>query len=195
MRMSIGLFVFPDMEMLDYAGPYQVFTTASRLSFDGTDSSLFNLVSIGTSLDPVRVRGGAVITPNATIDDHPELSCLIIPGGRLGIDVQVTDEAVCKWIAAQADSVPIIASVCTGAFLLAQTGLLDDVEAITHIDHIADLRLQYPAVRVVEHRRWVDSGHIVTAAGLSAGIDMALHLVERLRNRDLSVATARTLEL
>ena len=194
MTMSIGLFCFPEMEMLDFAGPYQVFATASRLA-SGDTYGLFRIVSIGTSLDPVRVRGGAVILPEATIDDHPALDALIIPGGRAGVDAQINQGKAVEWIRTQAASVPIIASVCTGAFLLAQTGLLDGHQATTHADHVNDLRNTYPALDVVESLRWVDSGPFVTSAGLSAGIDMSLHLVERLASRDLSVSTARQLEL
>ena len=194
MTMSIGLFCFPEMEMLDYAGPYQVFVTASRLA-SGDSYGLFRPVTIGTSLDPVRVRGGAALLPEATIADHPALDALVIPGGRAGVDAQIRQGDSVEWIRTQADTVPIIASVCTGAFLLAQTGLLDGLQATTHADHVNDLRHTYPNVDVVESLRWVDSGHFVTSAGLSAGIDMALHLVERLASRDLSVSTARQLEL
>ena len=194
MTMNIGIFAFPEMEMLDYAGPYQVFVTASRLA-SGDSYGLFNVVTIGTTLDPVKVRGGAVILPEATIADHPALDALVIPGGRAGVDAQIQNGAAVEWIRTQSETVPIIASVCTGAFLLAQTGLLDGLEATTHADHVNDLRHTYPAVDVVESLRWVDSGPIVASAGLSAGIDMALHLVERLASRDLSVTTARQLEL
>jgi len=194
MTMTVGLFCFPEMEMLDFAGPYQVFATASRLA-SGDTYGLFRLVSIGTTVDPVRVRGGAVILPEATIADHPVLDALVIPGGRAGVDAQIQGGEAVKWIRAQADSVPIIASVCTGAFLLAETGLLDGLQATTHSDHVNDLRRTFPALDVVESLRWVDSGHFVTSAGLSAGIDMALHLVERLASRDLAVSTARQLEL
>jgi len=194
MTMSIGLFCFPEMEMLDYAGPYQVFATASRLA-SGDSYGLFRLVTIGTSLDPVRVRGGAVILPEAAIADHPGLDALIIPGGRAGVDTQIREGVAVEWIRTQAASVPIIASVCTGAFLLAQTGLLDGLQATTHADHVNDLRRTFPSLDVVESLRWVDSGRFITSAGLSAGIDMALHLVERLASRDLSVSTARQLEL
>jgi len=194
MTMNIGLFCFPEMEMLDYAGPYQVFATASRLA-SGDSYGLFRLVSIGTSLDPVRVRGGAVILPEFGIVDHPGLDALVIPGGRAGVDAQIQDGIAVEWVRTQAESVPIIASVCTGAFLLAQTGLLDGLEATTHGDHVVDLRRNFPAINVMESRRWVDSGRFITSAGLSAGIDMALHMVERLASRDLSVSTARLLEL
>jgi len=196
--MRIGLFAFPDMEILNFAGPYQVFSTASRVAahIRGTsEDELFSVTTIGTSLDPVRVAGGAILTPSTTIADHGDLTCLILPGGRKGIDRQLAREDVSAWIVAQATTVPIIASVSTGSFLLAQAGLLDGLEATTYSQGLDDMRHLFPHVTVVESRRWVDAGRFVTSGGLSAGIDMALHLVERLSSRDLSVAVARLLDL
>lgn len=198
MAMRIGLFAFSDMEILNFAGPYQVFSTASRVAAarrQTTENELFSLVTIGTSLDPVRVRGGLTLTPGTTIADHEELTCLILPGGRRGIDTQLDDPAVLTWVREQAATVPILASVSTGSFLLAAAGLLDGCEATTYSEGLDDMRAMYPAVTVVESRRWVDAGRVVTSGGLSAGIDMALHLVERLASRDLAVAVARLMDL
>jgi len=195
MTMTIGLFAFSEMEMLDFAGPYQVFSTASAVTNAQTGQDLFEMVTISPSQEAVTVRSGAVLLPQATIADHPRLDCLIIPGGMTGVDPLIEEGPVVDWIAAQADSVPLIATVCTGAFLLAQTGLLNGLEATTHQDRTDQLRRRFPDITVIEQRRWVDCGRFVTAAGLSAGIDMTLHLVERLADRDLAVATARAMEL
>jgi len=195
MTMSIGLLVFPDMEMLDYAGPYQVFATASKVTSQTQGLETFSLVTIGATLDPVRVRAGAVLVPQATIHDHPELSCLVVPGGMAGVQAQVDRGELVDWITAQAETVPIIASVCTGAFLLAQTGLLNGLEATTHQNYASTLRQRFPSIEVHENQRWVDAGRFVTSAGLSTGIDMSLYLVERLASRELSVLTAKALEL
>jgi transcriptional regulator GlxA family with amidase domain len=194
MTMSIGLYAFTGMEMLDFAGPYQVFTTANRIAApDGQD--LFSTVVIGSDLGPVAVRGGATVLPQTTIATHPPLTCLILPGGMPAVDAQIDRGDIVEWVAAQAATVPVVASVCTGAFLLAQTGLLSGLEATTHLEHLDHLRQRFPSINVVAKRRWVDTGQFVTAAGLAAGIDMALHLVERLVSHDLSVETARRLEV
>ncbi|MCL2737154.1 MAG: DJ-1/PfpI family protein [Propionibacteriaceae bacterium] len=198
MTMSIGLYAFDDMEMLDFAGPYQVFATASQLSAQTSSpftDDLFSLVTIGRTLDPVTARAGAVLQPQATIDDHPPLSCLVIPGSTGAKGAQADDPEAVTWISATSSQVPVIAAVCTGAFLLARTGLLDGLQATTHADHVDDLRRRFPSIEVIDSRRWVDAGRFVTSAGLSAGIDMALHLVERMASRELSVATARRLDM
>ena len=195
MALTVGLFVFDDMEMLDYAGPYQVFATASRLAETESGESAFSLVTIGLSDGPVRVRAGAHVVPDATIAAHPPLDCLIIPGGLAGVDALIEAGDAVTWLTTQAEEVPLVATVCTGAFLLAQTGLLAGLEATTHYEECDALRRRFPTITVVDNRRWVNSGRYVTSAGVSAGIDMALYLVERLTTRDLSVATARRLEL
>jgi transcriptional regulator GlxA family with amidase domain len=188
--MSIGLLAFPDMELIDYAGPYQTFATASRIA--GGDA--FSLVTIGASREPVVARAGATLLPDVSVADQLALDCLIIPGGMHDRSDE-TRATLTAWIAAQAEMVPIIASVCTGAFYLAAAGLLDGRDATTHWAALDTLRERYPAVNVIEKRRWVDSGRIVTSAGMTAGIDMALHLVERLADADLATATAKRLEL
>ena len=195
MSMTIGLFAFPDMEMLDYAGPYQVFASASRIAAAQTGQEAFSLMTIAPSHEAVKVRAGATVLPQASIHDHPVLDCLVLPGGMAGVTPLLENQEVIDWIKAQADTAPIIASVCTGTFLLAQTGLLDGLEATTHYTYHDELRRTHPDIKVRAQRRWVDSGRFITAAGLSAGIDMTCHLVERLTTRDLSVATAKVLEL
>ncbi len=195
MTMSIGIFAFPDMELLDFAGPYQVFAGGSRLLAETTGQAPFDLITIAAEAGPVAARGGARVLPDATITDHPGLDCLILPGGLNGVDAQIDRGDVVPWIASQAETVPIIATVGTGAFLLAQTGLLNGLQAITHVTREAALRRRFPAIDVVENRRWVDTGAFVTAAGLTAGIDMALHLVERLVSREVSVDIARHMEM
>ena len=197
MTMTIGLYVFPDMELLDYAGPYQVFATASRYATyeDEKAGDMFQLVTIGSTLDPVKARAGATLIPDLTIDDDLDLDALIIPGGIVGVEQQIHNAATVAWIIRQSAKTPIVASVCTGAFLLAQTGLLDGLKTTTHATFAVDLRRRFPTIDVVDSRRWVDNGQFVSSAGLSAGIDMALHLVERMASRELSVRAAQILEL
>jgi transcriptional regulator GlxA family with amidase domain len=117
---------------------------------------------------------------------------LIVPGGV--VTAELAKPPVAQWIAGMARDCELVASVCTGAFLLAQAGLLDEQEATTHWSDIDDLRSMFPDVRVQPQRRWIDNGRVVTSAGISAGIDMSLHLVERLAGRALALGTARQME-
>lgn len=195
MTTSVAIYLFPEVEVLDFAGPYEVFTTANRVfrRRNPQAADIFRVFTVARETSDVRARAGLVVRPDHGLDRHPPMQVLIVPGGV------VTDELarpeVAAWIAAQHPANRITASVCTGAFLLAAAGLLDGREATTHHEDIDDLRAMFPAVTVLAQRRWVDEGEIVTSAGISAGIDMSLHLVERLAGRELALATAAQMEV
>ncbi|MBS6060097.1 MAG: DJ-1/PfpI family protein [Mixta calida] len=190
MTMQVGIYIFDNVEVLDFAGPYEVFTCASRVNRGETP--LFNVFTVGESLTPVHARAGLKIDPDFSLADHPDIDCLIIPGGL--INAELDKQNVIEWICQQSSKAKITASVCTGAFLLAAAGILEGKSATTHWEDIADLRAMFPQLAVKEGVRWVDEGAIVSSAGISAGIDMSLHLVERLKERDLALRTAKQLE-
>lgn len=198
MTCNVGIFVFDDVEVLDFAGPYEVFSTASRVfqREQPAVSDPFTVFTIGKTQsktqDTVRARAGLKIFPDYRFETHPEIDLLLIPGGV--VTAELADPEVIRWIADTASRASLTASICTGAFLLAKAGLLDGKSATTHWEDIADLRTMFPSVRVLEGRRWVDEGNIVTSAGISAGIDMSLHLVERIIDRRLAEQTARQME-
>lgn len=195
MTLTVGITLFPDVEVLDFTGPYEVFTTASRVARRREPGHVapFRVITLAASREPVRARAGLLAIPDHTLQDHPPLDLLIIPGGV--VDNELGKPEVMRWIAGQAERVPLLASVCTGAFLLAQAGLLDGRHATTHWEDITDLRQRFPAVQVLDGPRWVDLGDIVTSAGIAAGMDMSLHLVARLASLDLAYATARQMDV
>lgn len=190
MSLNIGIYVFDDVEVLDFAGPYEVFTTATRMHGrnNGGDQPLFNVFTIGRNREPVCARAGLKIEPDFTLQDHPHLDCLIVPGGVVNAELEKDD--VIQWIGEQSHPCRIVAAVCTGAFLIARTGKLDGLQVTTHWEDIGDLKEMFPALEVLSTLRWVDQGAFVTSAGISAGIDMSLHLVERLHSRVLAERTA-----
>lgn len=190
----VGIFVFDEMEVLDFAGPFEVFTTASRVHARTRRAGRapFSVFTVGQSLAPVKARAGLTVTPSQSFATHPPIDLLIIPGGVVSGPLANPD--VIAWIAACAAKSRITASVCTGAFLLAQAGLLDGKPATTHWEDRAELQARFPKLQVEHGVRWVDTGPVVTSAGISAGIDMSLHLVERLTDRALAEATARQME-
>lgn len=190
----VGIFVYDEVEVLDFAGPLEVFTTASRVFLRGAPSAPppFAVTLIADRRRTVRARAGLRVEADAGFADHPPLDLLIVPGGV--VDAELVREDVVAWVRRTAASVPLTASVCTGAFLLAKAGLLDGRRVTTHWEDIADLRGQFPALRVESGPLWIDEGGIVTSAGISAGIDMSLHLVGRLAGATLSERTARQLE-
>lgn len=188
MTRTIGIYVFDQVEVLDFAGPYEVFTCAARVAGDAP----FAVRTIGAGCAPVRARAGLEIHPETTFADSGRVDILIVPGGVVTAELARPD--VIGWIAGMARDSELVASVCTGALLLAEAGLLDGLDATTHWDDLEELRRGWPQVKVQAGRRWIDNGKIVTSAGISAGIDMSLHLVERLAGRDLAERTARQMD-
>ncbi|HEX2696243.1 MAG TPA: DJ-1/PfpI family protein [Anaerolineales bacterium] len=194
MTITIGIYIFDEMELLDFAGPYEVFTTASRVyrRTHPSEPDLFRVIAIGRTDSSVKARAGLNIQPDYYFGNHPPIDVPVIPGGVVTNELARQD--VIDWIKKISSASRLTSSVCTGAFLLAQAGLLNGKSATTHWEDIQDLKKMFPSLHVQTGQRWVDEGVIVTSAGISAGIDMSLHLVERLAGRELALGTARQME-
>ena len=194
MTKRIGIYLYPDVEVLDFAGPFEVFKTANRvaLRLRPNQEPPFAVTTIARGAGLVLARGGLPVQPDVTLDTTPLPDVLIVPGGV--VDNELADERLMDWLRSAATHAQIMASVCTGAFILAKAGLLNDRPITTHWEDIPDLRRMFPALDVRENVRWVDDGDVVTAAGISAGIDMSLHLVARLAGQELAERTARQME-
>jgi len=190
----VGIYLFDDVEVLDFAGPFEVFSTASRLQsrLHPLSPAPFEVVTIADEKRTVHARGGLNVLPDYEITAHPQLDVLVIPGGV--VTTELKRERIIDWVAQTASTAQLTASVCTGAFLLGQAGLLDGKSATTHWEDIDDLRSMFPEIHVQTRVRWVDTGQIVTSAGISAGIDMSLYLVSRLESQELAEKTARQME-
>ncbi len=186
--------MYDDVEVLDVAGPFEVFSVATRLGRRlrpaGPPPFAVSLVSRDGA--PVRARGSFAMTPDHAIAAAPAFELVLVPGGVA--DEVERDPAVTAWVRRAAASAEVTASVCTGAFVLAAAGLLDGREATTHWEDAADLAERYPSVLVRPERRWIDLGDVATSAGISAGIDLALHLVARFEGEELAHAAARQMD-
>jgi transcriptional regulator GlxA family with amidase domain len=191
---NIAIYVYDEVEVLDFARPFEVFATASRgfgrLNPDAPKP--FRVFTVTAKSAPIAARGGLVVHPEFSFTDHPPIDVLLVPGGVMTGEVE--NPEVIAWVAARADSAELTASVCTGAFLLGKAGLLEAKNVTTHWEDVADLRAMLPNSRVLEEVRWIDEGRVITAAGISAGLDMSLHIVARLAGRDLALRTARQME-
>jgi len=187
--MNIGIHVYDEAEVLDFSGPFEVFATASRLSETG---NLFNVFLVGETGESVSARGGYNVSPNFGFTNHPHIDVLIVVGGVHIYEMEKPN--VIEWISQQANTASTVASVCTGAFLLAQAGVITSNKVTTHWEDIPDLRQQFPQLHVVEGVRWVDEGNLLTSGGISAGIDMSLHIVAKLADEALAVKTAKQME-
>ena len=198
--LRIGILVFDDVEVLDVCGPFEVFSVAGRAAVRAGREAPFEVVLIAAgSPGPVQARGGLPLQLDVGLAEAPPLDVLLVPGGVT--DAVEQDAAVVAWVAERARVTPYVVSVCTGAFVLAAAGVVTDQQVTTHWDDLAALRGRWPALDVVEGVRWVHAqsslrpgGELYTSAGISAGIDLALHLVEVLDSRDNALATARLMD-
>lgn len=169
--MKIGVLVFDDAEELDFVGPWEVFKMAREAKPSG-----FELFIVAEKDQPVRCRGGLRVLPDVTTAACPKLDVLLIPGGQ-GTRVEVENKALLAWIAKVAETAQWMTSVCTGALLLTAAGPAKGKKVTTHWGFIKGLRDRGEAAEVLEGFRYVRDGNVVTSAGVSAGIDMALWLV------------------
>jgi len=175
----IGILLFDDVEELDAVGPWEVLAHWTRHHpHDG-----WAVHCLSRDGRPVTAAKGLVLGVHDALDDAPPLAVLVHPGGR-GTRPLARDAAHLDWVRAQRAAVPLLTSVCTGALVYAAAGLLRGRPATTYHGAVEELRELDPSVDVREHDRWVDDGDIVTSSGVSAGIDMALHLVVRLAGPD-----------
>ncbi|WP_380169348.1 DJ-1/PfpI family protein [Jannaschia sp. R86511] len=188
----VGILLFDQVEVLDACGPFEVFSTATRVHarLHPDRPPRFEVVMLATTPRPVVARGGLHLGVHHTLADHPPLDVVLVPGGVTD-DVE-QDREVLAWLAAKPET-RLLASVCTGAFVLAEAGRLREERVTTHWDDVAELRRRHPGLTVLEDVRWVDDG-VLTSAGISAGLDLALHLVQRLAGRDVAVGTARLMD-
>ena len=191
--MRIGILLFDGVDLLDAGGPYEVFLTASRLAARDGEPPPFEVVTVSPSGAPVEAYGGIRLTPHCGADAVGDLDVLVVPGA-IDIEAMTDDDDVLSAVRGLSATSNLTTSVCTGAFLLGEVGLLADRSWTTHwedVDLLAKRVGQSGATRDV---RWVDAGAVVTAAGLSSGIAMALHIVGRLAGRELAERTARQIE-
>ena len=191
---TVGILIFPEVEVLDFCGPFEVFAITRSGDHLDDDDRLFDVYTIAENDRLVRCRGGLQVQPHFTIDNHPPLDILVVPGGAGADVIYARNDRVLDWIAAQAAQIELTTSVCTGAKLLAKRGLLDGKRATTHWGSVESLQRRHPEVDVVGDARLVDAGEVVTSAGVSAGIDMSLHVVSRLYGEKIAARTACIME-
>jgi transcriptional regulator GlxA family with amidase domain len=193
-RTPVGIVIFEDIEVLDFCGPFEVFA-ATRL--DETkrreEPSPFEVWLVGEKNAPVVTSGGMKVIPDHTFETCPELDILVVPGGW-GTRRELNNPAMLDWLRHRASEVEILTSVCTGAMLLGAAGLLDGHRATTHWRSLDWMRESFPAVTVDYDQHVVEDGHILTSAGIAAGIDLALKVVARACGEAVARATARHLE-
>jgi transcriptional regulator GlxA family with amidase domain len=185
--MNVALFIYDGVEILDFGGPGEVFAAARN----GGEHA-FNVYTVAADAEPILSQGFITITPQYTIADCPTPDIIVLPGGDQR--QSAADPRVIGWLQGVSEQAEVVMSVCTGAMLLSRAGLLDGKEATTWYGAIERLRDATPKATIHADTRFVDNGQIVTTAGVSAGIDGALHVVARLLGMDAAQNAARYME-
>lgn len=195
-RLRVGIFVFDDVEVLDFAGPFEVFsrtrTVAGAESRRSDESAPFETFTVARTRDAITAIGGLKVLPHHTWPDAPRIDILVVPGG-FGTRALLHDEPALAWIRQTAAAARQVTSVCTGALLLAKLGLLHGKRATTHWAGLELLATIDPTIHIQSGRRVVHDG-VFTSAGVSAGIDMSFAVVEQICGRDVALETAHYIE-
>jgi putative intracellular protease/amidase len=184
---NLAIFIFEGVQIIDYTGPYEVFGQAHT-----RDGHMFNVYTVAEKSGPITTAMGMTVVPKYTFETMPKADVLLLPGG--GVGPHVENPSVIKWVRETAAKSEYVMSVCNGAFYLGKAGLLDGLTATTFYGLIDELRALAPRARVVTDQRFTDNGKIVTTAGLSSGIDGALHLVEKIAGRGRAQEIALNME-
>ncbi|WP_078394157.1 DJ-1/PfpI family protein [Shouchella patagoniensis] len=196
----VGILLFDHVDVLDFAGPYEVFNMTTFKAEDVKDlmrnESLdkpFTVHTVSKDGERIKANHGLVIQPEYRFSNHPRFDVIVVPGGPLkAIESVTTDKEIIQWIASQEDK--IVTSVCTGAFFVAKAGLLKGKKATTNKAAIRLLAKRFPDTEAIKGAKYVDEGNVITAAGVSSGINMSLHVVAKLIGKDASTRTADTIE-
>jgi transcriptional regulator GlxA family with amidase domain len=175
MRRNVAILLFDEVEVLDFAGPFEVFAVTDELQAH----AVFNTFTLAEIPGTIRAVNGLKIVPDHTLESAPALDVLVVPGG-IGTRALLQRPSLLEWVRLRARRAEITLSVCTGALVLAKAGMLDGLRITTHHQALDFLRELAPAATVDPARRFHDNGRIFTAAGISAGIDCSLHVVARL---------------
>ena len=193
-RKGVGIVLFEDVEVLDFCGPFEVFS-ATRVNEEKRreEPSPFEVLLIAENPSPITTTGGMKVLPHYTFDSCPRVDILVCPGGW-GTRKELKNPIMLEWLRARATGVETLAAVCTGSMLLGFAGLLDGLHATTHWRSLDWMRESFPSVTVEYGKHFVQDGRVLTSAGISAGIDMSLKVVANCFGGEIARATARHME-
>lgn len=182
--LAVGIYLFNEVELLDFAGPFEVFSVTAELN----NYRLFNVFTITENGGQIRTVNGLRVGPDYNFTNHPPIDLLIVPGGA-GTKGEMTKEPVLKWLKEQYETSQNTMSVCSGTRLIGKLGLLDNMEMITHHEVIEDMKNIAPRAIIKKDARFTDNGKILTSAGITAGIELSLYVVEKLYGKKIADKT------
>ncbi len=185
----VGIVLFDEVEVLDFCGPFEVFAATG-----GRRGSMpFKVFTVSEERRSIKTRGGLTVNPDFDFEACPQPEILIVPGG-IGTRREMNNERMLAWLRRQAESAELVLSVCSGALVLANAGLLDGLRATTHHGAIGELQTLGSEITIDAQSRFIDNGKVIVSAGIAAGIDMSLHVVERLLGKEDALETATYME-
>ncbi|AYQ31659.1 DJ-1/PfpI family protein [Runella sp. SP2] len=195
MTRSVAIFLFDEVEVLDFAGPYEVFSVAGLRTLPQKPFDVFTVAEKSA----IVARNGLKVTPDFTFENMPKADIVLLPGGggytadgvAFGSRREMDNPVVLEWVKKQAAQAELILSVCTGALILGNAGLLEGLKATTHFMALGSLRAISPNIEVIENVRYVDNGAVILSAGVSAGIDMSYYVVSKLIGAEVATEAAR----
>lgn len=186
---SVAILVFDDIELLDFCGPFEVFSSLDR----DHQPRPFSVFAVAPDAGEIKAANGLRVLPEHDFSNCPPIDILVVPGG-VGTRMEMNNLTVIEWIKGVSETAELTLSVCTGALLLARAGLLSGLRATTHLGAIDLLREVAPDTEVVAERRYVDNGNVILSAGISAGMDMSLYVISRLHGIEAAERTASHME-
>ena len=190
---NLAIYIFDDVEVLDFAGPFEVFSVCGR----NAGSAPFNVYTIAEK-SIVTARNNLIINPNFLLSNCPKPDIFLIPGGGgyradgspFGSRKEMDNPTLLNWIIEQNKTSELVLSVCTGSLILAKAGLLNGLSATTHHAAVEQMQKIAPETNLLPEQRWVDNGRIILSAGVSAGIDMSLYVISKLLGKKQADETA-----
>ncbi|KZL89173.1 DJ-1/PfpI family protein [Clostridium magnum] len=188
---NVGILLFNEIEVLDFTGPFEVF---SITTYTECNEKPFKVHTVAETKELIKARNGLKIQPDYDFCDAPQFDILIIPGGYGAEEIEIHNPKIINWIKNNMNNVDIMASVCTGAFLLAEAGLLDGKQATTHWMDIDRLEREYTRVKVQRNIKFIDESPIITSGGISAGINMSFYIIKKLLGEEIANITAKRME-
>ncbi len=191
---TVAIFIFDEVEVLDFAGPFEIFGVAGK---QGGGEGHFEVFTVAEK-PKIAARNNLIIEANYTFENCPPPDIVLIPGGGgfakdgtpYGSRREMHNQKLLAWVREMNQKVEFLLSVCTGSLILAKAGLLDGLSATTHFKAVDAMREAAPNTELFPEKRWVDNGRIILSAGVSAGIDMSLYMVSKLHGEAAAIETA-----
>ena len=188
-KYNTAIFIFENVEVLDFTGPFEIFNSANSI----LNEDIFNVFTVAENLTKLNTKNSLQVIPDFSFQNCPNPDILVIPGGE-GRKTQMNNEQVLEWIKSLYNDLQYLFSICTGAFILGNTGLLNRQKATTHHLSYGEFEKTFPEINLIRNVPYVDNGKIITSAGISTGMKASLHLLDKISGNDLGKKTAEYME-